>query len=246
MNDYRADLHIHSALSPCGDLDMSPVAIVREACRKGLDIIGISDHNTTRHAPLMTELGAENGLFVLPGVEINTREEAHCLAFFENLAILASFQEFLDTHLPRVPNDPVRFGYQVQLDRFDRIVYEENRFLFNAIDQPVEAVERRVHALGGIFIPSHIDRPRNSIISQLGFIAETLNVDAVEISRKSNVSDYLLQHPGIGRYTIVTSSDAHYLSDIGAAYTVFRMRERSFVEIRKALRGLNGREVIVP
>ena len=136
MNDYRADLHIHSVLSPCGDLDMSPLAIVREACRKGLDIIGISDHNTTRHAALMTELGRENGLFVLPGVEINTKEEIHCLAFFETLDILNKFQNYLDMHLPDIKNDPVKFGYQVELDRDEHIIYEEEKMLFNAIGKP--------------------------------------------------------------------------------------------------------------
>jgi len=56
MKTYRADLHIHSVLSPCGDLDMSPVNIVEEASRKGLDIIGITDHNTTRHTGLVKRL----------------------------------------------------------------------------------------------------------------------------------------------------------------------------------------------
>ncbi len=245
MNEYRADLHIHTVLSPCGDLDMSPVAIIHEARSKGLDIIGVSDHNTTLHDRLMIELGAENGLFVLPGVEINTMEEVHCLAFFENLDLVDNFQQFLDAFLPDMDNDPVRFGYQVVLDRNDRIIGEERRLLFNAIKASIDTVERKVHELNGIFIPSHIDRPKNSILSQLGFIPAGMKLDALEISRRSNVPDYLSIHPELGGYPVITSSDAHYLPDIGAVHSLFRMKKRSFDEIRKALLGLNGREVLV-
>ncbi|MGC9343178.1 MAG: PHP domain-containing protein, partial [Bacteroidales bacterium] len=83
MEEFRADLHIHSVLSPCGDLEMSPVKLVETAAAKGLDIIGITDHNTTLHCRLVKELGEEQGIFVLTGVEVNTKEEIHCLAFFE-------------------------------------------------------------------------------------------------------------------------------------------------------------------
>ena len=44
---FKADMHIHSVLSPCGDIEMSPSAIVAQAKAKGLDIIGLTDHNST-------------------------------------------------------------------------------------------------------------------------------------------------------------------------------------------------------
>ena len=53
---FKADLHIHSVLSPCGDLEMSPSAIIAEAKSKGLNIIGISDHNSTRNALVASKL----------------------------------------------------------------------------------------------------------------------------------------------------------------------------------------------
>ncbi len=92
MKTYRADLHIHTLLSPCGDLSMTPANIVSEALRKKLDIIGITDHNSTRQAGLVGMLGAREGLFVLQGAEVSTREEVHCLVFFENPAELELFQ----------------------------------------------------------------------------------------------------------------------------------------------------------
>lgn len=75
--EIRADLHIHTVLSPCGDLDMSPANIIGMALQKGLSLIGISDHNSTRQAPVIQQLGEQQGLRVLCGTEVNTAEEVH-------------------------------------------------------------------------------------------------------------------------------------------------------------------------
>ena len=85
MKKYRADLHIHTVLSPCGDLEMSPVNIVQKAKERSLNILGISDHNSTLHAPLIKKLAAKEGILVLMGAEVTTKEEVHCLCFFEAL-----------------------------------------------------------------------------------------------------------------------------------------------------------------
>ena len=79
MTPFKADLHIHTVLSPCGDLEMSPSAIVQRALARGLDMIAISDHNTTRQVKVTQKIGRANGLFVLGGVEVTSQEEAHCL-----------------------------------------------------------------------------------------------------------------------------------------------------------------------
>src|SRR5664279_1554325 len=129
MDFYRADLHIHTVLSPCGDLEMSPGNIVSAAALKGLDIIGITDHNSTRHCDLVARMGAKKGIYVIQGVEVTTKEEVHCLAFFENTDTLQKFQEFLDASLPEIKNDPSIFGYQVQVDEDENVVYEETRLL---------------------------------------------------------------------------------------------------------------------
>ena len=113
LNAYKADLHIHTVLSPCGDLEMSPTAIVERALSRGLDMIAISDHNTTRQVKVAQKIGKAKGLFVLGGVEVTSQEETHCLCYFPDDAALDAFQEFLDAHLPPIPNDEDRFGYQL-------------------------------------------------------------------------------------------------------------------------------------
>ena len=44
--NIKADFHIHSCLSPCASLDMSPRDIVEIALSKGINLIALSDHNS--------------------------------------------------------------------------------------------------------------------------------------------------------------------------------------------------------
>ena len=64
MNRYKVDLHIHTCLSPCGSLDMSPQVIVETALSRGLDAIAVTDHNSTLQCPEVQALGKELGLKV--------------------------------------------------------------------------------------------------------------------------------------------------------------------------------------
>jgi 3',5'-nucleoside bisphosphate phosphatase len=244
MKTFRADLHIHTVLSPCGDLDMSPGKIVSEAADKGLDIIGITDHNSTRHCSLVKKMAAERGIFVMQGAEITTKEEVHCLAFFENTETLKKAQEFLDTYLPEFPNAPEIFGEQVQVDENENIIYEEKKLLLNALTKSISEVEIFVHSLGGLFIPAHIDRKKNSIYSQLGFLPVNLKADALEISSASSPKQYTGIHPEITEFPIIRSSDSHHPATIGRNFTVFYLLEPSFPEIVMAIKGINGRNII--
>ncbi len=244
MKIFRADLHIHTVLSPCGDLDMSPVNIVSEAAQKGLDIIGITDHNTTRHCRLISKIAGEKGIFVMQGAEVTTKEEIHCLTFFENTDALNQFQEFLDANLPDIENNPVIFGHQVQVDENENIVYEEKKLLTNSISKTIKEVEVFVHNLNGLFIPAHIDRKKNSIYSQLGFLPENMNADALEVSRASSPEEYSGLHPEIKKFPLLRNSDSHYTDTIGKAYTDFNLAEASFPEIRMALKSEKGRKII--
>lgn len=245
MNTYYADLHIHTVLSPCGDLDMSPVKIVEKARAKGLDIIGITDHNSTRHCNLISKLARNAGIFVLMGAEVTTREEVHCLTFFENDEKLLEFQNYLEKHLPAIPNNTEKFGYQVVVDENDMILDQVESLLISAIDQSINQVEQKVHSLGGLFIPAHIDRPSFSITSQLGFIPDNLMIDAIEISAKCQPGQI---KPFLGKHVdkpILRNSDSHYIEGIGSVSTLFQMEHRTFDEIKLALQSALGRKTVI-
>jgi 3',5'-nucleoside bisphosphate phosphatase len=245
MNQYRADLHIHSVLSPCADLNMSPSKIIEEALRKRIDILGITDHNSTFHCRIMTELGASAGIMVLPGVEINTKEEIHCLAFFENANITDEFQKFLDEKLANVPNDKKLFGHQLVVDKDENIISEVENLLISAISADIYEVTDTVHRLGGIIIPAHIDRTSNSILSQLGFLPKDLNFDALEVSLINPVTSYLKRFPEYEKFTVISNSDAHRLENVGRTTTLFKIGDFTFAEIVMALRKENHRKTIV-
>lgn len=244
MKEFRADLHIHTLLSPCGDLGMSPANIVAEAAGKGLDIIGITDHNSTRHCGLISRLAAEKGIFVLTGAEVTTKEEVHCLVFFEKTDTLALFQEFLDANLPDIKNDPDIFGDQVVVDENEFIIYTEDKLLTGALKVSISELEKFVHDHDGIFIPAHIDRLKNSIYSQLGFLPPDLFADALEISRRSTPESFAQVHPEIRAFSLVTNSDAHFPGVTGTAFNLFRLERPSFEEIKMALQGTDNRKIL--
>ena len=238
----RLDLHIHTLLSPCGSLEMSPARIVAEAKAKGLDIIGITDHNTTRQCREVARIGREQGITVFCGAEVTTKEEAHCLAFFGNFEDLDTFQLFLDEHLPGIKNDPDKFGDQVWVDKDEMIAGEEERLLISGLDADIEQIEKKVHELNGIFIPAHIDRPMYSILSQLGFIPPDLHFDALEITDAGRRGEVIKTYSLPDDTVFITSSDAHYPHQIGTRYTELDMREATFEEFRDILNvGTHGR-----
>ncbi len=223
---------------------MSPANIISEAVKKGLDIIGITDHNSTRHCKLITKMAAEKGIFVMQGAEITTKEEVHCLAFFENTDALNKLQEYLDENLPDLMNDPSIFGPQVQVDETENIIYEEKKLLLNAINKSFKEVEVFVHGLNGLFIPAHIDRKKNSIYSQLGFLPANMNADALEVSKASSPEQFTAAHPEISDFSIIRSSDSHIPGNIGIPFTRFFLENLSFSEIRQALQRVNSRKIV--
>lgn len=244
LKRFRGDLHIHTCLSPCGDLSMLPTAIVREAKKKDLDIIGICDHNSGENVAAVKEAGRREGIAVIGGMEITSQEEVHILALFDDDSHLSSIQNTVYENLPGM-NDESVFGEQLVVDKDDRILATNKRLLIGATRLMIDKVVEIVHRLRGIAIASHVDRDSFSIISQLGFIPEGLDIDALEVSPLSSVEEVHTTFPQVDGFPFVTFSDAHYLEDIGKRYTFFLMEEVSTEEIKRALLNRDGRTVEV-
>ena len=241
LSPFKADLHIHTVLSPCGDLEMSPTAIVDRALQRGLDMIAISDHNTTRQVKVAQRVGKQKGLFVLGGVEVTSQEETHCLCYFETDEQLDEFQTFLDAHLPPIPNDEDRFGYQLIVDENDEIVGEEPYHLLNATDVDIDGIYDEVHRIGGLFVPAHINKGTTSLMSQLGFVPPDLKADGLEINFRITKDEILKKFAYLKRFNFITDSDAHFIDNVGDVYNLIYMEHRSFAEFAMALRGEEGR-----
>ncbi|MCF8061668.1 MAG: PHP domain-containing protein [Deltaproteobacteria bacterium] len=247
MKRYRADLHIHSCLSPCASLDMSPKAIVERSVERGIDLIALCDHNSAENAGAVMRAGEKLGLRVLPGLEINSEEEVHTLAIFDTEEQALAMQEILYAGLEG-SNRPDVFGDQVVANEFDEVEGFNDRMLIGAVRMGLHEVVREIRRLGGLSVASHVDRPSYSVLGQLGFIPEDLELDAVEVSSRGSVESVRRALPGSrGRAIgVVTSSDAHELDDIGSATTWFLVQTPEVVELGLAFRGDRGRRVEIP
>jgi PHP family Zn ribbon phosphoesterase len=223
---------------------MSPHNILERASQRGLDIIGIADHNSTLQSRIIADIANQYNIFVLCGAEVTSVEEAHCLCFFPENS-LDSFQEYLDRHILKIPNNPDKLGYQVMVDEQEQIIKQVSHSLLSALDQSVEDICNKTHELGGIFIPAHINRPTFSLFSQLGFVPDELNEDALEISWHISREKILEEHPELHQKIFIQSSDAHYLDDIGKAHSLFKIQEKSLEEIKMALHKQGERNVYV-
>lgn len=232
---YKADLHIHTVLSPCGDVEMSPFNIVTTALDRQLDMIAVTDHNSTRQCRSVLQMAKGKSLEVLLGVEVTSKEEVHCLAYFETLAYMDEFQQYLDKYLPNIKNDVDRFGYQVVVDENEAIIYEEEKLLITGIEQSVEQIADKVHELNGIFIPAHIDKPKYSLLSQLGFIPLDIKADAFELSKHADKKQLLEQHSMLNEKFLFQNSDAHIPEHIGTSFTMLDMDTPDFQGLKKML-----------
>ena len=243
LKKIKADLHIHSCLSPCSDWDMSPRKIVEKSRERQLDLIAICDHNTAENAAATSREGRRQGIAVLPGMEICSREEVHLVTLFKKIDDALEMQEFIYAHLPG-KNEPEVFGHQVVADEHDQVLGENTRLLIGATQLSLHDIVDKAHHLSGICISSHVDRPSYSLIGQLGFIPQDLDLDAVEVSFRVPLNKASSEVPGIRDYPCVTASDAHFLQDIGKAWTEFFLAAPTLEEIRMALVGAEGRKIL--
>jgi len=244
LKKFRADLHMHSCLSPCSDWAMSPKKIIQKSREVGLDIIALCDHNSAENAGAAMREGNKQGLPVLPGLEICSREEVHILALFEALDPALEMQAYVYANLPGENNSEV-FGFQVVANEADEVIGENPRLLIGATRLGLHDIVEKTHVLGGLSIASHVDRPAYGIINQLGFIPEDLNLDGLEVSSRIKLAEAAQTIPGIGNYSCVTASDAHYPDDIGKACTVFQLAGPTLAEIRLALAKKDGRRILI-
>lgn len=204
------DLHIHSALSPCGDKDMTPNNIVNMSIIKGLDIIAVTDHNTCGNVRAVMEAAGDR-ILVIPGMEVETSEEVHIVCYFKNIEDAEKMGEFVKSHMQQIKNREEIFGEQLYMDSKDNVIGKEENLLVTATDLSIFEVVEKAKEFGGVAIPAHIDRSSYSVLSNLGFMPPELLVNTVEITAKNR--EKLMGEYG-EKYNTITNSDAHYLEDI--------------------------------
>lgn len=217
MTDYFCDLHIHSCLSPCGDDDMTPANIAGMAAINGLNIVALTDHNSSKNCPAFFEAARRNGIIPVPGMELTTAEDIHVVCLFRTLEDAMEFDRFVEGRRPRIKNRAEIFGNQRIMDSEDAVIGEEEYLLINAADIPLNEAFREVIARGGVAYPAHIDRQANGIVEVLGVFPDEPRFTAYELNDANNESEYRARFPRLETLSRAVSSDAHYLWDISEA-----------------------------
>jgi len=222
---------------------MTPLNIIGLCLEHGVDIIAVTDHNTGANVRAVSGFAEGTGVTVWPGMEVQTREEVHLVVLAGDMTGLAEWEDFISRHLPDLPNRPRLFGEQLLFDSQSKVIGSCSRLLLTSADLSVDQVRREAGRRGLVCYPAHIDRPAYSYISNLGFPPAAGEFDLVEVSSTVRTEEVTESYPALAGYTVISSSDAHRLADLGPAGTVLHLAAPSLEEFRLAVAGCDGRRV---
>lgn len=110
MSRYTYDLHVHSCLSPCADNDNTPNNLAGMAALNNIQIMALTDHNSSRNCPAFFEGAKRYGIVPIPGMELTTAEDIHVVCLFPSLEDALSFNDFVDSRRIKIPNRKDIFG----------------------------------------------------------------------------------------------------------------------------------------
>jgi len=219
---------------------MIPPLIVRKALECKLDLIAITDHNASENAPAVIRAAQGTSLTVLPGIELQTKEEVHCLCLFDTVEQLKELQKLVDHKLPNIPNNIELFGEQFIVDHTGDLIKRKKTLLINSTKFSFEEAYQVVTNLNGLFIPAHVTRKAFGVIYNLGFIPTTIPLDALEISRHISPEKANALYPELRNFSLIQNGDVHYLDDFLGATTFF-LEKPTIEELKFALKQKNGR-----
>lgn len=242
LRTFRAELHVHTVLSPCAEVEMIPPLIVQQALENQIDIIAITDHNATANIRAVQKAAQGTGLVVLPGMELQTVEEVHSLCIFEDTSQAEVFQKIVSQALPPLKNDPEHFGEQFVVDETGDFIRREDQLLILSTEMSLSQAWRFVNEMGGIFLPAHVNRKAFGLLENLGFIPQDIPLPAVEISRHLKSDEAVEKFPQLFGYKLLKGGDAHRLDEL-AGFNQFSLAAPTFAEIKMAIHSFEGRSV---
>jgi len=219
---------------------MIPPLIVEQALDVGIQLIAITDHNSSLNFKSVKKAAENTTLKVLPGMELQTREDVHVLCLFDSVDQIHTLQMAVDERLPDLKNQPDHLGEQFIVSETGEFLGREERLLLNSTTLSMTEAFSLVESLGGLFIPAHVNRKAFGLIESLGFVPQDITVPAVEISRHLTPAESLHLFPQLANYPIIQNGDVHRLDEfLGNLW--FDIYEPTIPEIKKALKYQNGR-----
>jgi 3',5'-nucleoside bisphosphate phosphatase len=242
VKPFKSDLHVHTVLSPCAEVEMIPPLIVEFALDLGIQMIAITDHNSTANISAVQKAAKNYSLVVLPGMELQTREEVHSLCLFDTLEQVNKLQEFVSRTLPPIKNQPEHFGEQFIVDETGDFISREDQLLLTSSSLSLNEAWKIVTDLKGLFIPAHIDRKAFGLIENLGFVPVDIKIEALEISKHIDPSSASSRFPQITGYPLIQNGDVHRLDEFNGNMSL-HIHTATIHEIKLALSNSQGRFV---
>lgn len=240
MNKLFYDFHIHSCLSPCGDKDMTPANIAGMSMLKGLDVIAVTDHNSCKNCPAVMEECKKYGITAIPGMELSTSEEVHCVCLFSSLKQAMDFDGYVYKRLIKVENREEIFGEQLIYNAKDEIIGREPNLLIQSADISFDQVYPLVKEYGGVMFPAHIDKNSFSLLSNLGFVSPDSQFRCAELFDPEQKDSLISNNPYLKECRLVYNSDAHCLEQINEAIHYISCDSRKREDILKVLESLES------
>jgi 3',5'-nucleoside bisphosphate phosphatase len=244
LKPFRAELHVHTVLSPCAEVEMIPPLIVEESLARGIDIIAITDHNSTYNIESVQKAAIGTPLVVLSGMELQTIEEVHSLCIFESLEQVNELQKVVSRTLPPIKNDAEHFGEQFVVDKTGEFIRREEQLLIVSANLSLTQAWNIVANLGGVFIPAHVNRKAFGLLENLGLVPTDIPLRTLEISRHLPSVEAVQRFPQLKGYKLIKGGDAHRLEEL-AGFNQFWLIEPTFQEIKKALNEVEGRHILI-
>ena len=224
------DFHIHSCLSPCADMEMTPHSIAGMSYINGLNAIAVADHNCARNIRAVAKAAEQYGICTVPAIEAESAENIHLLCLFPDIDAAEEMGALLESHLPPIKNRPDIFGEQWIMNELDEKAGQIDALLINATDLTIEQIKEETQNRGGICVAAHVDREKNGIVAILGCVPDNMNFSTLELS------DTAGDRKKDAKYKYITNSDAHTLTDISQKVNFLEVEEINIQEILKKLK----------
>jgi len=236
----RAELHIHTVLSPCAAVEMIPPLIIQTAQEKGINLIAITDHNTIGNVQAVMQAALHSPVHVMPGIELQTREDIHSICLFDNYEDIAAFFQYIEQAFPDISNNPEFFGEQFVVDASGDFIKREPRLLSTSSNLSLKEAWQAVQEYHGLLIPAHVNRKLFGLLPVLGLAPQDIDLAVMEISKHITPAQAISQYPQLMDYRLIQSGDAHQLDEI-KGFNQFTIADYSLSEIQLALSGMDGR-----
>jgi hypothetical protein len=240
LKSFRAEFHLHTVLSPCAAVEMIPPLIIEEALSKNINLIAVTDHNAIDNINAVIKAAVGTSITVMPGIELQTREEIHSLCLFDSLDQAAQFYKQIQNTFPDIKNNAEFFGEQFVVDEAGEFIRREERLLITSSSLTLKEAWEKVIAFGGILIPAHVNRTTFGLLPVLGMVPTDIDLQIIEISRHISFLQAINQYPQLSNYSLIQGGDAHTLEDI-QGWNQFTILEPTIKEIMLALKGQSGR-----